>query len=147
VNIDKSTSRCTYNSWPPVVTGLYRPPAGAAEGYYLGVKGSTWSLAVTHPNTGKPAFTGTITLNAGAFTNLTRVHLGPNDSVQISHKTLTFQLTDTAAVKGIRFATTAPATSVTVTLDIGSVPASDSQLYLGGTPTQASSGSPLTFTR
>ena len=70
-----------------------------------------------------------------------------NQNHQVSHKTLTFHVTDTTAVKGIRFTTTTPATSITVTLNIGGTPATASQLFLGGTPTQASSGSPLTFTR
>jgi uncharacterized repeat protein (TIGR01451 family) len=152
VPVASATATVTvHQGWPPVVTGVYRPSASAAEGYYLGVNGSTWSLFVTPPDTGKLAYTGTVTLNAGAFTSLTRVHLGPNDSAQISHKTLTFHLTDTAAVKGIRFATTAPATSITFTLDIGGAPANGIQLYLGGLSTPAGaagfSGSPVTFTR
>ena len=133
--------------WPPAVTGVHRPAAHAAEGYYLGVKGSTWSLLATHPGAGNVTFTGTVTLNAGAFRNLTRVNLGTGDSVQVTGKTLTFHVTDNGAVKGIRFATSLANTKITFTLDIGGHPATASQLYLGGTPTQASSDSPLTFTR
>jgi uncharacterized repeat protein (TIGR01451 family) len=133
--------------WPPLVSGIFRPAAGAAEGYYLGVTGSTWSLAVTHPGTRPVIFTGAVTLNSGAFSNLTRVHLGPGDSAQVSGKTLTFHITDTGTVKGIRFATSPADAAITFALDIGARPATAGQLYLGGTPTHPGSGSPLTFTR
>ena len=134
-------------AWPPAVTGLHRPAAHAAEGYYLGVKGSTWQLLVTHPGTGNVTFTGTITINAGNFRNLAGVNLGTGDSAGVTRKTLTFQFTDNGAVKGIRFATTAADTSITFTLNIAGHPATTSQLFLGGTPTNPASGSPLTYTR
>jgi len=134
-------------AWPPAVTGTYRPAAHAAEGYYLGVKGSTWQLLVTHPGTGNIPFTGTITLNAGNFRNLAGVNLGTGDSAGVTRKTLTFGFTDNGAVKGIKFATTAADTSITFTLNIAGHPATTTQLFLGGTPTHPASGSPLTYTR
>lgn len=38
-------------------------------------------------------------------------------------------------------------TSITLTLDIGGHPAAASQIYLGGTPANPASGSPVAFTR
>jgi hypothetical protein len=133
--------------WPPVVTGIHRPAAHAAEGYYLGVKGSTWSLIVTHPGTGKVVFTGTVTLNAGAFRNLTPVQLESTDSAQASGKTLTFRFVNFGDIDGVRFATSPANTKITFTLNVGGHPAAASQIFLGGTAAHPASGSPLTFTR
>jgi hypothetical protein len=148
VPVAPSTATVTVpEDWPPAVTGVHQPAAHAAEGYYLGVTNGTWTLAVTHPGTGKLTFAGTITLNAGAFRNLARVNLGTGDSAQVTRKTLTFHVTDNGAVKGIKFATTPANTKITFTLNIGGHPATASQLFLGGKPAHPPSGSPLTFTR
>jgi hypothetical protein len=146
---DSNTAKVTVREgWPPVVSGIHQPAAHAAEGYYLGVTGNTWSLTVTHPGTGKVAFTGTITLNAGAFSRLTRLNLGSGGSVTVSqHKTLTFSFTDSGTVKGIQFVTGPANTSISFALGIGANPATANQLYLGRKHTHPSSGSPLTFTR
>jgi uncharacterized repeat protein (TIGR01451 family) len=133
--------------WPPLVSGIDRPAAHAAEGYYLGVTGSTWSLIVTHPDNGKVVFTGTVTLNAGAFRNLTPVQLESSDSSQASHKTLTFHLANFGDIDGVRFATSPADTAITFTLNIGGHPAAASQIFLGGAPTHPRNGSPLAFHR
>jgi hypothetical protein len=132
--------------WPASVTGSYQPPAGAAEGYYLGVSGSTWTLEVTHPGTGKVTFAGKITINAGSITGLTPISLGTGDSTHVNGKTLTFTITSHGTVNGFRFAAKA-ATSITYTLKVNGEAATASQIYLGGTPTPSTSPSPLTFTR
>jgi hypothetical protein len=132
--------------WPASVTGSYQPPAGAAEGYYLGVSGSTWTLEVTHPGTGKVVFTGKITISAGTVTGLTPISLGTGDSTHVHGKTLTFTITSLGQVNGFRF-TTKQAASITYTLKVNGKAATASQIYLGGTPTPSTSPSPLTFTR
>jgi hypothetical protein len=148
VPVASNTATVTvHRGWPPAVSGGHRPAAGAAKGYYLGVTGSTWSLIVAHPGTGKVTFTGTVTLNAGAFRNLTPVSLEHSDSAQVTHGTLTFRFTDNQGTDGLRFATSPADTSITFTLNIGGHPASTIQLYLGSTPTHPHTGSPLTFTR
>jgi hypothetical protein len=131
--------------WPVTVTGTYQPPAGAAEGYYLGVSGSTWTLEVAHPATGKVAFTGKITINTGKITGLTPISLGTGDSAHVKGKTLTFGITS-GTVNGFRFTTT-QATSITCTLNVNGTAATPSRIYLGSTPTPSTSPSPLTFTR
>ncbi len=134
-------------AWPAIVSGTYHPPTGAAQGYYLGVRGSTWTLAVTHPSHQKVAFTGTITINAGKFTTVTPIRLEPTDSFHAANRKLTFSFADYGDIDGIRFATTTSARSITFTLKVNGNPATASDIYLGSTPTQASTGSPLTFTR
>jgi hypothetical protein len=133
--------------WPPAVTGIRQPAAHAAEGYYLGVTGSTWTLIATHPGTGKTIFTGTVTLNAGAFRDIDPIQLESSDSVHASGKTLTFRFTDYGDIDGVQFTTTPANTTITFTLSIGGHPATASQLFLGSKPTHPASGSPLTFTR
>jgi hypothetical protein len=141
-------------AWPPVLDGFCQPAAHAAEAYYLGVEGDTvgpvgnrWQLLVTHPGTAKVTFTGTITINAGTFSHLTHVHLGTGDSAHITGKTLTFQITDNGAVKGIRFATSFKTAKITVTLNINGQPATVNQIGLGSYASGVGTGSPLTFTR
>ena len=68
VVLSHSSTVTVYGPWPAGVTGSYQPPAGAAKGYYLGVSGSTWTLLVTHPGTGKVPFTGKITYPRNAET-------------------------------------------------------------------------------
>ena len=133
--------------WPPVVTGTFRPAAGAAEGYYVGVTGNTWQLRVTHPGTGKVAFTGRISVPAGTLGHLTLINPTAGHQVSTTGKVITFSLPNYGKVTGFSFTTTAKVTSITLTLNIGGHPATATQINLGATPTQASSGSPLTFTR
>ena len=133
--------------WPASVTGTHRPAAGAAEGYYLGVSGSTWTLEVTHPGTGKVPFTGTITINAGKITGLTPISLPKGSSAAVRNRTLTFVIASPGTVNGFRFATTQPATSIKFTLKVNGTAATAGQIYLGAGATPAAAGSPLTFTR
>jgi hypothetical protein len=71
-----SSGAVIFGHWlAPQVSRRQPYPAHTAEGYYLGVKGSTRSLIVTHPGVGKVIFTGTVTLNAGVFRHLTTVKL------------------------------------------------------------------------
>jgi hypothetical protein len=133
--------------WPPAVTGILTPRSHQAEGFYLGVRGSTWSLIVTHPGSGTVVFAGTVTLNAGKFGKVTPVDLESDDSLHVHGKTLTFRFTDRGDLDGVRFATTPANTSITFTLTIGGHPATARQLHLGRPPHQARHGSPLTFRR
>jgi hypothetical protein len=133
--------------WPPAVTGIYRPRPHQAEGYYLGVTGSTWSLDVTHPGGAKVTFTGTITLNAGAFRHVAQVDHETGDSVHVHRTTLTFRFTNFGFLDGVKFATTPAGTTITFTLTIGGHPATARQIRLGRPPHQARHGSPLTFSR
>ena len=133
--------------WPPVVTGTFRPAAAAAEGYYVGVTNNTWQLRVTHPGTGKVAFTGRISVPAGTLGHLTLINPTAGHQVSTTGKVITFSLPNYGKVTGFSFTTTAKVASITLTLAIGGHPATATQINLGSTPTQASSGSPLTFTR
>ena len=144
--ISGSSTMTVRELWPASVTGSYQPPAGAAKGFYLGVTGSTWTLEVTHPGTGKVPFTGKATINTGTITSLTPISLGTGDSTHINGKTLTFTITSHGQVNGFRF-TANQATSITFTLKVNGKAAAASQIYLGATPAPSTSPSPLTFTR
>lgn len=144
--ISNSSTVTVRELWPASVTGSYQLPAGAPEGYYLGVTGSTWTLEVTHPGTGKVPFTGKITINAGTITALTPISLGTGDSAHANDKIVTFTITSLGQVNGFRF-TAKSATSITFTLNVNGAAAAASQIYLGATPTRSTSPSPLTFTR
>ena len=144
--ISNSSTVTVRELWPATVTGSYQPPAGGAEGYYLGVTGSTWTLLVTHPGTGTVPFTGKVTINTGKITGVTPISLGTGDSAHVNGKTLTFAITSHGQVNGFRF-TAKPATSITFTLNVHGAAAAASQIYLAATPTPSSSPSPLTFTR
>jgi hypothetical protein len=133
--------------WPPAVTGIYRPHPHQAKGYYLGVTGSTWSLTVTHPGSRKVVFTGTITLNAGAFGHVTQVDHESGDRVHVHHTTLMFRFTNNGFLDGVRFTTTPADTTITFTLTINGHPATARQIHLGRPPHQARHPSPLTFRR
>ena len=133
--------------WPPAVTGTHRPSAGAAEGYYLGITGNTWQLLVTHPGTAKVAFTGRISVPAGALGKITLINPTAGHQVSSTGKVITFSLPNYGKVTGFSFTTTAQVTSITVTLTIGGHPAAATQIYLGGTPTHPGISSPLTYTR
>jgi predicted outer membrane repeat protein len=133
--------------WPPQVSGIFRPHPHAAEGYYLGVNGSAWSLIVTHPGGRKVTFTGTITLNAGAFRHVTSVDHETGDSVHVRRQTVTFRFTNFGFLDGVTFAITPPATTITFTLTINGHPATARQIHLGRPPHHAGHGSPLTFHR
>jgi hypothetical protein len=67
--------------------------------------------------------------------------------VKLTSRAITFSLPDSGKVTGFSFTTSTKVTSITFTLNINGQPATTSQIYLGGTPTQAATGSPLTFTR
>ena len=133
--------------WPPPEAGTYRPPAHAAEGYYLGAAGNTWQLLVTHPGTAKVSFTGRISAPAGTLGHLTLISPGTGHQVTGTGRAITFTLPDSGKVTGFAFTTSTKVTSITLTLDIGGHPATTSQLYLGSAPTHPASGSPLTLTR
>jgi len=133
--------------WPPAVTGTFRPAAGAAEGYYLGVVNNTWQLLVTHPGATKVAFTGHISVPAGTLGHITLISPTAGHQVSTTGKVITFTLPDYGKVTGFSFTTTATVPSITLTLTIGGHPATATQIYLGATPTPASTGSPLTYTR
>jgi hypothetical protein len=148
VPVTSSTATVTvHEGWPPAVTGTFRPAAGAAEGYYLGVTTNTWQLLVTHPGTGKVTFTGQVSVHAGALGHLTMINPGSKHQVNLAGRTITFSLPDSGKVTGFSFTTSTKATSITFTLTINGQPATTSQIYLGGAHTQATSGNPLTFTR
>jgi hypothetical protein len=132
--------------WPASVTGSYQPTAGSPEGFYLGVTGSTWTLWATYPATGKVAFTGKITIDAGKITGLTPIALSPGDSTHVKGKTLTLTIASLVQVNGFRF-TAKQAASITFTLQVNGKPATARQIYLGATPTPPTRPSPLTFTR
>ncbi len=144
--LSNSSTATVYGPWPASVTGTYHPAAGAAEGYYLGVSGSTWTLLVTHPGTGKVPFIGKITISAGKITGLTPISLGTGDTAQAKGKTLTFAITSHGQVNGFRF-TAQQAASITCTLKVNGKPSTAGQIHLGATPTPSTSPSPLTFTR
>jgi hypothetical protein len=148
VSVTSNSSMVTVpEGWPSVVTGTHRPPPHAAEGYYLGVTGSTWSLIVTHPGGARVVFTGTVTLNAGAFSDIDPVQLESSDSVQAGHQTLTFRFVDFGYIDGVQFTTSPANTKFTCALTIGGHSAAASQIFLGGTLAHPHHGSPLTFTR
>jgi hypothetical protein len=67
--------------------------------------------------------------------------------VSTTGKVITFTLPNYGKVTGFHFTTTAKVTSITLTLAIAGHPATATQIYLGATPTNPASGSPLTFTR
>jgi hypothetical protein len=113
---------------------------------YLGVTGSTWTLWATYPATGKVAFTGKITIDAGKITGLTPIALSPGDSTHVKGKTLTFTIASLVPVNGFRF-TAKQAASITFTLQVNGKPATARRIYLGATPAPPTSPSPLTFTR
>jgi len=133
--------------WPPAVTGTFRPAAGAAEGYYLGVVNNTWQLLVTHPGASKVAFTGHISVPAGTLGHITLISPTAGHQVSTTGKVITFTLPDYGKVTGFSFTTAATVHSITLTLNIGGHPAIATRIYLGATPTPASTGSPLTYTR
>ena len=133
--------------WPASVTGTYPLASGAAEGFYLGATGNTWTLLVTHPGAGKVAFTGTITINNGKFTGVSGVSLGRGNSARAQGKILTFAITSRGQINGFRFTTVLPATAITFTLLVNGMAATAGQIYLGSGASPASTGSPLTFTR
>jgi hypothetical protein len=136
-----------HESWPAVVSGRYRPAAGAAEGYYLNVTGNRWTVLVTHPGTGRVNFTGRVTVPAGTLRGL--VLTGPASSQQdsIRPRAVAFRISNYGRVSGFSFTTSAKVTSIIFTLRIGGQPAAAGQIYQGSTPTQASESSPLTYTR
>jgi hypothetical protein len=148
VPVTSSTATSTvHEGWPPVVTGTFRPAAGAAEGYYLGVTASTWQLLVTHPGTSKVTFTGQISMPTGTLGHLTLIKPGAKHQVSLAGRSITFSLPDSGKVTGFSFTTSTTATSITFTLDINGQPATTSQIYLGSPPAQATGGSPITYTR
>jgi hypothetical protein len=108
--------------WPASVSGVPRPAAHSAEGYYLGVSGNVWSLRVTHPDSSKVTFSGTITVTTGELTNLTPIGLGSQDTVTLKPKILKFTLQNYGGVIGFRFTSNANVTAITFTLDINGVP-------------------------
>jgi predicted outer membrane repeat protein len=130
--------------WPASVQGFSRTASGSPEGYYLGVMDSTWSLWVSHPGTGKVAFTGKITIDAGKITGVTP--FAPGDRTQVKGKTLTFTITSYGKVDGFKF-TAKTAASITFTLKVNGKAATARQIYLGFSATPSTSPSPLTFTR
>ena len=133
--------------WPPLVSGSFRPAAGAAEGYYLGAVNNTWKLFVTHPGTTKVAFTGKITVPAGRLGHLTLINPTSGHQVTITSRAITFSLPDYGKVTGFSFTTSTKVPSITFTLTIGGHPATATQINLGNPPAHPGSGSPLTFTR
>jgi hypothetical protein len=148
VPVASNTSTVTVvKGWPPVVSGTFRPAAGAAEGYYLGVVNNTWQLLVTHPGTTKVSFTGRISVPAGTLGHLTLINPRTGHQVSTTGKAITFSLPDSGKVTGFSFTTTAKVTSIILTLNIGGHPATVTQINLGNPPTNPGSGSPLTFTR
>jgi hypothetical protein len=143
----RTATLTVHEGWPPAVTGTFHPAAGAAEGYYLGVATNTWQLLVTHPGTGKVTFTGQVSVPAGALGHLTMIKPGSKHQVNLAGRTITFSLPDSGKVTGFSFTTGTKVTSITFTLNINGQPATISQIYLGGAHTQATSGSPITYTR
>ena len=148
VPVAPSTATVTVpEDWPPAVTGVHQPAAHAAEGYYLGVKGSTWQLLVTHPGTGNVAFTGQVSVPVGTLGHLALINPVTGHQVTLTGKAITFTLPDSGTVTGFQFTTSTTVTSITLTLNIAGHPATASQLFLGGTAAHPAGGSPLTFTR
>jgi uncharacterized repeat protein (TIGR01451 family) len=133
--------------WPLQVIGYTRPGAHGNEGYYLGVKGSTWQLLVTQPGFTSVPFTGQISVPAGTLGNLTQINPATGSQVTNTGKAITFTLPDHGQVTGFSFTTGTKVTSITFTLDIAGQPATTNTLYLGRHASQPATGSPLTFTR
>ena len=97
--------------------------------------------------TAKVSFTGKITVPAGSLGHLTLINPTSGHQVTITRRAITFSLPDYGKVTGFSFTTSTTVPSITFTLNIGGHPATASRIFLGGTPTPASSGSPLTITR
>jgi hypothetical protein len=142
-----SSSVTVQEGWPAILAGSFHPAVDGPEGYYLSATGNRWTVVVTHPGTSAVSFTGRVTVPAGKLGNLTLTNTPPGSQASIHGRALTFQISNHGRVSGFTFTTSTQVRSITFALDVGGQPATASQLYQGGTPTQASSGSPLTYTR
>lgn len=92
-------------------------------------------------------FTGTVTLNAGAFRHVRPADRASDGGAHVHGKTLTFRFADSGGLDGVLFATSPADTSIIFTLRIGGHPATATQIRLGGAHTRARRGSPLTLRR
>jgi hypothetical protein len=118
-----------------------------STGFYIGEVGDAWRIAATHENDHHYVFSGTITLNAGSFSNVSGFHLETADTYSFSGGVITFKFNDWGLLDGLYFMTPPNATSITFTLSINGVPASASQIFLGPTDTHPPTGSPFTIGR
>jgi hypothetical protein len=133
----------------------------ATPGFYIGEAGDTWHMVVTHPTSRRYVFAGTVTINAGNFSNVQPFRLelagGALDTYSCSGvpsctgpadgSSITFSFNDWGFLDGLFFSTPPNATSITFTLSINGAPATSSQIFLGPTDAPAPTGSPLTISR
>jgi hypothetical protein len=95
---------CDTGSLPAVVSGQpHQLAAGGAAGDYVWHDGHGWHVAVTHANTSRMVFTGTIT--ASRPITFSRVRDERSDKTVLSrdHKTLTFRFENFGRLDGVDF--------------------------------------------
>lgn len=135
-------------AWTSSVQGFTAPAAGSAKGFTLGVtNGNTWTLDVTQPAKSKTVYTGTITLDKGAFARVGGVKLEPGDTFGVNGNTLSFSFTDAGDIDGLTFTTPFAASTLTLDLKVAGAPATSSQIVTGQNHTPSPTGSPLTYRR
>jgi hypothetical protein len=127
----------------PAAAGVTGARDHDPAGFYLGLKSGTanrWQLLVTQP--GKdPAgrYSGTITVNKGAFGNVTGVKLEPSDTLTYTpgSSTISFSFTNVDGLDGLTFTTPTAASTLTLDLDLDGSPVKPSEVYLGPRRTPA----------
>jgi Putative Ig domain/Pentapeptide repeats (8 copies) len=131
----------------PAATGIPDPAGKNAQGFYVGVKGETWRLEVTQRRWPANAYSGTVTINAGSFSNVTRVRLETDDQLSHTAKTISFKFSDNSGIDGVSFTTPDTATTITFNLAINGKKVTTSEVFLGLVPHGHPSGAPFTVRR
>jgi hypothetical protein len=121
----------------PAAAGLTGVQAHDRAGFYLGLEPGTanrWELFATQP-TASPArsYSGTITVDRGAFGGVGGVKLEPVDTVTFTPgtSTISFSFRNKGRLDGVAFTTPTGATRLTLDLDINGVEVAPSSVRLG----------------
>ncbi len=108
-----SATACTGGAWPATVQGAPAVHAGSAAGDYLWHDATGWHLRVTHANSLKVGFSGTIRANKPLTVRGYKLETGDTFTVSADRLSVTYRFANDGGLDGLDF-TTACATRLSV---------------------------------
>lgn len=100
-----SATACTGGAWPATVQGAPAVHAGSAAGDYLWHDAAGWHLRVTHANTLKVGFSGTIRANKPLTVRGYRLETGDTFTVSADRLSVSYRFANYGGLDGLDFTT------------------------------------------
>lgn len=129
---DGTTSACSGGAWPASVQGAQLVVAGTAAGDHLWHDATGWHLRMTHVDTTRAVYTGSIHANRPLKVVGYRLEAGDTLTLSADHQTVTYRFANYGKIDGLDF-TTDCATRLGISGRLNGVPLPARRVWLGRT--------------